>query len=83
MRFLDGREIPEETLEAILQELCYREIVAQETVDGLTAEQQQACEYLRLAIHKISKTKVVYFLFAQHHVLVLGVVHDLIFLGNS
>ena len=49
-RFLDGREIPVDVLDAQLLrvELSYREIVVKESIDGLSAEQQRACKCLRV-----------------------------------
>ena len=54
-RFLDGREIPADVLDAQLLkvELSYREIVAQGSISGFSVEQQRACECMRLAIQKL------------------------------
>ena len=54
-RFLDGRKIPVDVLDAQLLrvELSYREIVVKESIDGLSAEQQRACECIRVAIQNL------------------------------
>ena len=51
-RFEDGREIPEDVLDALLiyVELAYRDIVAQDSVCRLSDGQRQASECVRLAI---------------------------------
>ena len=50
--FLDGREIPVDVLDTQLLrvKLSYREIVVK---DGLSAEQQRACECIRVAIQNL------------------------------
>lgn len=54
-RFLDGREIPDDVLDAqILKvELCYREIVCYESMRHTSVEQSRALDCLREVIRSL------------------------------